>query len=294
MYGLILAEHHALQVVLKIAQKLGIGLRHRFGRYARHGRDGCFHLLDADGPLALRRRQQHLRGARLVDHVDGLIGKLAVVDVFGRKLHGGFDGLVRVFDVVEVLEIGLEALHDLDRVLDRRLGDIDLLEPADERAVLFEVLAVFFVGCRADAAQHARLQRRLQEVRGVHRAARGRARADDRVDFVDEQDRARIGFDLLHDGLQPFLEIAAVARTGEQRAHVEREDRRVGEHLRAPRRARSCARDLRQSPFCRRQDRRHRADCSSTGGRAPGWCARSPCRGRSADRSARPSPSGSD
>ena len=51
------------------------------------------------------------------------------------------------------------------------------------------------------------------------------------MDLVDEQDRARIVLDLLHDGLQPLLEVAAIARAGEQRAHVEREDGRVLQHL---------------------------------------------------------------
>jgi hypothetical protein len=54
---------------------------------------------------------------------------------------------------VIVLEIGLEALQDLDRVRDRRLVDVDLLEPAHQRPVLLEILAVFLVGGRADAAQ---------------------------------------------------------------------------------------------------------------------------------------------
>ena len=36
-----------------------------------------------------------------------------------------------------------------------------------------------------------------------------------------------IVLDLLHDGLQPLLEVAAIARAGEQRAHVEREDRGI-------------------------------------------------------------------
>ena len=71
-----------------------------------------------------------------------------------------------------------------------RLVDVDLLEAPDERAVLLEVLAVFLVGGRADAAERARLQRRLQQVGRIHGAARGRARADHGVDLVDEQDRA--------------------------------------------------------------------------------------------------------
>ena len=75
-------------------------------------------------------------------------------------------------------------------------------------------------------------QRRLQQVRRIHRAARRGAGADHRVDLVDEQDGARIILELLDDLLQPLLEIAAIARAGEQRAHVEREDGGVGQHVR--------------------------------------------------------------
>ena len=77
----------------------------------------------------------------------------------------------------------------------------------------------------------ARLQRRLQQVGRVHRAAGGGAGADHGVDLVDEQDRARIVLDLLHHRLEPLLEVAAIARAGQQRAHVEREDGGVLQHL---------------------------------------------------------------
>ncbi len=180
-------------------------------------------------PIVLRRAlgHQHLRGAGLVDHVDRLVGQLAVMDVLGRQLDRRLDRLVGVPDAVEVLEIGLQPLQDLDCVRHRRLVHVDLLEAAHQRAVLLEVLAVFLVGGRADAAQRARLQRGLQQVGGIHGAARGGAGADHGVDLVDEQDRAGIVLDLLHHGLEPLLEIAAIARAGEQRAHVEREDRRI-------------------------------------------------------------------
>ena len=153
------------------------------------------------------------------------------MDVLGRQLDGGLDRGRRELDLVMLLEIGLQALHDLDGILDRRLLDVDLLEAAHQRAVLLEVLAVFLVGGRADAAHRARLQRGLQQVRRIHGAARRRAGADDGVDLVDEEDRALVVLDLLHDGLQPLLEIAAIARAGQQRAHVEREDRRVAQDL---------------------------------------------------------------
>ena len=132
---------------------------------------------------------------------------------------------------MELLEIGLEALEDLDGVLHRRLHHVDLLETPRERAVLLEVLAVFLVGGRTHAAQSAALKRRLQEVRSVHGAAGRRAGPDHRVDLVDEEDGVRPGFERLDHLLDPLLEIAAVARAGEQRAHIQRVDHRVFEDL---------------------------------------------------------------
>ena len=55
---------------------------------------------------------------------------------------------------------------------------------------------------------------------------------DHRMDLVDEHDGAGIGLDLAHHRLEPLLEIAAIARAGEQRAHVELEDGGIGQHLR--------------------------------------------------------------
>ena len=148
-----------------------------------------------------------------------------------RQLDRGLDRVGGVADLVVPLVIGLEPAQDLDRILDRRLVDVDLLEAPDQRAVLLEIVAVFLVGGRSDAADHAARQRRLQQVRGVHRAAAGGAGADHGVDLVDEQDRARLCLELGQHRLQPLLEIAAIARAGEQRAHVERKDRRVQQHL---------------------------------------------------------------
>ena len=103
-------------------------------------------------------RQQHLRGADFVDHVDRLVGQLAVVDVFRRQFDRRLDRIGGVADLVVFLEIGLQPFQDLDRVGHGRLGHVDLLEAAHQRAVLFEILAIFLVGRRADAAQRARLQ----------------------------------------------------------------------------------------------------------------------------------------
>ncbi len=118
----------------------------------------------------------------------------------------------------------LEAAQDRDRVRDGRLADEDRLEAPLERRVLLDVLAVLVEGRRADRAQLAAGEHRLEQVRRVD-GALGRARADDRVQLVDEEDDLALRvLDLGEDGLDPLLELAAVLRACEQRADVERPD----------------------------------------------------------------------
>ena len=97
------------------------------------------------------------------------------------------------------------------------------LEAPRQRGVLLDVLLVFVERGGADAMQFAARQRGLEQVRRVHRAV-GLAGADERVHLVDEQDDAAVRRrHLLQHGLEPLLELAAVFRAGDQRAHVERE-----------------------------------------------------------------------
>ena len=83
-----------------------------------------------------------------------------------------------------------QAAQDPDGLLDRRLLDRDLLQPARERAVLLDVLELL-ERRRSDDAEIAGGEDRLDQRRQIHRAAGGGAGADGRVDLVDEQDRAR-------------------------------------------------------------------------------------------------------
>src|SRR6202035_5517188 len=83
----------------------------------------------------------------------------------------------------------------------------------------------------ADTAELPTSQRRLQQVRGVHRTL-GRTRTDQRVKLVDEQDDLAIRrLDLFQDGLQPVLELPAVFGSRDQRTEVERVDALVFERL---------------------------------------------------------------
>jgi Protein of unknown function (DUF3170). len=73
----------------------------------------------------------------------------------------------RVADANAVMRLValLQAAQDRDRVGDRRLADEDRLEAPLERGVLLDVLAVLVERRRADAAQLAAREHRLEQVR---------------------------------------------------------------------------------------------------------------------------------
>ena len=124
-----------------------------------------------------------------------------------------------------------QAAQDGDRLLDRRLVHEDRLEAPLQGRVLLDVLAVLVERRGADGVQLAARQHRLEQVGGVHRAF-GRARADDGVELVDEQDDLALGvLDLLEHGLEALLELAAVLGAGDQGAQVQRDDALVLERL---------------------------------------------------------------
>ncbi len=86
-------------------------------------------------------------------------------------------------------------------------------------------------GRRADAADLAARQRRLEDVGSVERTF-GRSRAHQRVQLVDEHDDVRVLGELLHDRLEALFELPAVLRAGDDQRDVERQDALVGEEVR--------------------------------------------------------------
>src|SRR5439155_21896533 len=118
----------------------------------------------------------------------------------------------------------LQAAQDRDRVGDGRLADEDRLEAPLEGGVLLDVLAVLVGRGRPDGAQLAAREHRLEQIASGDCPFRG-ARADNRVQLVDEEDDPALGgLDLVQDGLEALLELAAILRACEQRADVERPD----------------------------------------------------------------------
>src|SRR5271154_1138665 len=182
----VLAEYHRLQIAIEVAQHLSIIARYALWRYPRHRRNDRFDLARGYGFAATVFRDQHLRRAGLVDHIDRLVGQFAVADIAMRQLNRSAERVGGVADLMMPLVIGFEAAQDLDRIFDCRLIDIDLLKATDERAVFLEIVTVFLVGRRTDAADDAAGQCRLQQIRGVHRPAAGRPSADDSMNLIDK------------------------------------------------------------------------------------------------------------
>ena len=218
------------QLALRVAQRgraLEVLLLDRALLVAPRGLDLVLELLVARGRA--HRADAHARGG-LVDQVDGLVGQVAVLDVAARELRRGDQRLVRDADAVVGLVAIAQAAQDLHGVVDRRLLDADLLEAPLERGVALEVLAVLVQRRRADRLQLAARQRRLEDRGRVDRAL-GRTRADEVVQLVDEEDDVAPLGDLLHDLLEPLLELAAVLRAGDQGGQVERVDLLVAQQL---------------------------------------------------------------
>src|SRR5437879_10625087 len=134
---------------------------------------------------------------------------MALVDVACGKLGGRFQRVLGVSDAVVLLEARLEPEKDLYRLRDGGLDDVDLLEAPRERVILLEDAAVLVIGSGADAAALAVGEHGLDEVRCIHHAARRGSRTDDRMDLIDEQDRARLLPQLPDDALPSRLKIPA-------------------------------------------------------------------------------------
>ncbi|GBD15067.1 hypothetical protein HRbin25_00955 [bacterium HR25] len=160
-------------------------------------------------------------GGRLVHQVDGLVGEEAVGDVAVGEAGRRLQGLIGDLYLVVGLVAGPQGLEHLDGLLHRGLLHVDGGEAALQGGVFLYVLAVVVQGGGADAAQLAPGQGGLHHGRGVY-GALGGAGPHHLVDLIDEDDHLALGLlDLVQDGLEPLLELAAELGAGHHGGHVQ-------------------------------------------------------------------------
>ena len=146
---------------------------------------------------------------RFVENVNGLVREETVGDVPVAQADGSIDGLVAVADTVMLFILVLDVRQDLDRFIDGGRIHHDLLEPAVERTVLFDVLAVFVQRCGSDALELPARERRLKHVRRIEGTRRS-PRADDGMQLVNEEDDVSGFLQFVHDRFHPLLELPTV------------------------------------------------------------------------------------
>ena len=174
--------------------------------------------------------QLHARPG-FVDQVDRFIRQEAIGNEAAGGVNRRLNGFVGVDDGVELLVALLDAVHDLDGVdlIGRR--HLHGLKAAFERPVLLDRLAELSRRRGADALNLAAGKGRLQDVGRVERAF-GRTRADQRMQFVDEDDGVLIIHQLFHDRLQALFELTAILGAGHDQRKVERQNSLIGEERR--------------------------------------------------------------
>ena len=214
-----------------MTQGIGVGLGDLARRNTRDLRDNILDMLDADDLRAFLLGEESRARTCLVNDIDCLVRQVPFVDVLLGEFSCSTQCIETVLDLVMLLESALEPLENVDRLLDRRLVDVDLLEAARQGAVLLEDVAKLRIGCRTDTAQLPRGKRRLQQVGGIHGATRGRARPDDGMDLVDKENDVLLLLQLGEHRFQSLLEIPAILGPRDKRSEVKCIDQGIGKHL---------------------------------------------------------------
>ena len=167
---------------------------------------------------------------RFVDKVDRLVGQTAVGNVTIGQFGGGNDRVVAEFYLMKRLVIAAKPLDYFDSIVHRGRRDHHRLKTALERLVLFDIFAVFLERSRPHRLKLAAREVRFQKI-GGRNLAFFRTRLRERVNFVDKQDNIPSLADNIDRRFELFFERAAIFRTRDERADVERKHRFALESL---------------------------------------------------------------
>ena len=167
-------------------------------------------------------------GARFIDQIDGLVRQETIRNVAIGLIDGGLDGRRVIAQHVKLFVALLDPVENSHGFLFRGRRNLDRLKPSFERSILLDGLAELSRRGGPDTLDLPPAQSRLQDVGGVQRAL-CRTGAHQGMQLIHEHDRIAILYKLLHDRLQPFLELAPVLGAGHDQRKVESQNSLVGQ-----------------------------------------------------------------
>ena len=157
----------------------------------------------------------------LIHHIYRLVRQKPLADIALGQMGSGDQRVISDADTVMQFVFLFQPAQHEHRVLYTRLIDKYRLEAPCQCGILLDIFAIFIQCCRPDAMQLATRQRRFQQVGGIHRPV-GLAGTDQLVHLVYEQHDTTIhAFYFLEHSFQPFLELTAIFRTGDQGTHIQ-------------------------------------------------------------------------
>ena len=216
-----MSKHHVAQVTLQGFKLAAVIVGDVGGWNAGDLGHNLFHLGLGDDFFAFARRKNALRCTGFVNHVNGLVWQMPVIDVLGAQLSRRLQSRHGVLDVVMLFKARFETLEDFDRFVHCGLDHINLLETPAQRGIFLKNTPVLGERGGTNAFERARTQRGLQQVGGIQCAAGRRACTNQGVYFINEQHGVGLVLERLQDPFKALLKVATVFGAGQQRTHVE-------------------------------------------------------------------------
>ena len=112
-----------------------------------------------------------------------------------------------------ILEPRFESFQYLVRVINTRLGYIDLLKTPRQRSIFVKNSSIFLIGGRPHAPHVTRCKQWFQKVRRIHHATRSGTRSNDHVYFINKEDGAFFILQFHQELLEALFKIASIFST---------------------------------------------------------------------------------
>ena len=150
-------------------------------------------------------------GAGFVDEVEGFVGESAVGEVANGKIDSEAQDVAGDLDFVVFFVAVSCALEDFHGFFDGGFIEEEGVEAAFEGGIFFDVFAVFDgCGC-ADTAKLSACKGGFEDIGSVEGSLVGFARADDGMEFIEEEDNLGMFAGFAHNHREAFFKVAAIA-----------------------------------------------------------------------------------